>query len=63
MFIDIFHLFIYLQTTTSAVEELTTVIPALVASTLLDHSGVLVVVDILVAELFVQVNLYVDLES
>jgi hypothetical protein len=29
----------------------------------LDHSGVLVVVDILVAELFVQVNLYVDLES
>jgi hypothetical protein len=63
MFFDIFHLFIYLQTTTSAVEELTTVIPALVASTLLDHSGVLVVVDILVAELFVQVNLYVDLES
>ena len=40
----------------SAVEAPTTVIPTLVAPTLVDHSGVLVIVDMLAMELFVQVN-------
>jgi hypothetical protein len=46
----------------SAVEALTIVIPTLVVPTLMDHSGVLVAVDMLVAELVVQVNSYVYLQ-
>jgi hypothetical protein len=53
MFVD----FVFcLQTSMSAVEAPTTVITTLVAPTRMDHSGVLVIVVILVKERFVMVS-------